>query len=134
MLPLVIAYVVTVVVFLAVDFVGLSYIVKPTFERYISDWLLEDLRLGPALAFYLFFVIGVIWFVSAPAIFNDKTLVWVFLNAAFLGALAYGTYEFTNLATLRDWSWTMVATDLTWGTFLTGFSATVGVAVTRALT
>jgi uncharacterized membrane protein len=50
-----------------------------------------------------------------------------------VGALAYGTYEFTNLATLKHWNWTMVATDLTWGTLLTGFSAWAGVMIVRML-
>jgi uncharacterized membrane protein len=45
--------------------------------------------------------------------------------------LGYGTYEFTNLATLKDWTPQMVATDFSWGVVLTGVSATVGVWVTR---
>jgi uncharacterized membrane protein len=51
-----------------------------------------------------------------------------------LGALAYGTYEFTNIATLEGWSWKMLATDLIWGTLLTGTSAAAGLAITRAVT
>jgi len=46
--------------------------------------------------------------------------------------LAYGTYEFTNLATLRDWHWQMVAVDVTWGAVLTGVSAFAGVIAARA--
>ena len=53
------------------------------------------------------------------------------IAAALIGAMGYGTYEFTNLSTLKDWTWRMVATDFTWGTLLTGTSATVGVAVAR---
>ena len=34
---------------------------------------------------------------------------------------------------MKDWSWQMVATDLTWGTLLTAFSAWAGVAIVRAL-
>ena len=34
---------------------------------------------------------------------------------------------------MKDWSWQMVATDLTWGTVLTAFSAWAGVAIVRAL-
>jgi uncharacterized membrane protein len=47
--------------------------------------------------------------------------------------VAYGTYEFTNFATLVNWSPAMVATDLIWGTVLTGFAAWAGVAITRAI-
>jgi uncharacterized membrane protein len=45
--------------------------------------------------------------------------------------MAYGTYELTNLATLRDWTWRMTLTDLAWGTVLTAVAAAIGVAVTR---
>ena len=48
--------------------------------------------------------------------------------------MCYGTYEFTNYATLRDWSMQQVVTDTIWGGFLTGISAWSGVMVTRWLT
>ena len=60
--------------------------------------------------------------------------VQALLAGALLGAMAYGTYEFTNFATLKDWHWRMVALDLAWGTALTGVSAWAGVVITRALT
>ena len=50
-----------------------------------------------------------------------------------LGLLAYGTYEFTNYATLKDWHPSMVITDALWGTVLTGVSAAGGVWATRAI-
>ena len=50
-----------------------------------------------------------------------------------LGLLAYGTYEFTNYATLRDWSVNQVVVDTLWGGVLTGFSAWIGVVATRAV-
>ena len=44
--------------------------------------------------------------------------------------MAYGTYEFTNYATLKDWRPSMVLTDGLWGTLLTAVSAAGGVWVT----
>lgn len=126
-----ILYVVTFAVFLGLDYFGLSYIVKPTFEKDIAPLLLESPRIGPAFAFYAFYVICLLWFVSWPALQENRSLLWVFGSAALLGAMAYGTYEFTNFATVKDWTWRMVATDLTWGTLLTGTAATIGVTATR---
>ena len=57
----------------------------------------------------------------------------VLLPAAVIGAMAYGTYEFTSYAIMKDWHWQMVMTDTIWGTVLTGLSAWAGVAITRAL-
>ena len=124
-------YIVTFAVFLGLDYLGLSYLVKPTFEKDIGGLLLDSPRLGPAAVFYAFYIGCVLWFVSWPALQQEQSLMWVFATAALIGAMGYGTYEFTNLATLKDWTWRMVATDLTWGTTLTGVSATAGVAMAR---
>lgn len=130
-MTLAILYIVTFAVFLGIDYLGLSYIVKPTFERDIGPLLLESPRIGPAFVFYAFYVAVLLYFVSWPALQDGRGLFAVFGAAALIGAMAYGTYEFTNLATLKDWTWRMVATDLIWGTFLTGLSATVGVFAAR---
>ena len=57
----------------------------------------------------------------------------MFLPALIIGLMAYGTYEFTSWAVMKDWHWSMVVTDVTWGGFLTAFSAWAGVAITRAI-
>lgn len=128
-----ILYVATLVVFLGLDGFGLRFILRPLFERDIGHLLLEKFRLAPALIFYCFYVGCVLWFVSAPALEHGHSSIGVFASATLLGAMAYGTYEFTNLATLRDWTWRMVLTDLVWGAFLTGFSATAGLGVARTI-
>ena len=133
MTPLIL-YLITLIIFLGIDFLGLSYLIKPIFDRDVGHLLTDKPRLGPAFLFYAFFIAGVIYFASWPAIQHDHSLTWVFLTAAFLGAMSYGTYEFTNLAVLKDWTWSLVITDLTWGTLLTGSSAALGVATIRAFT
>jgi uncharacterized membrane protein len=84
------------------------------------------------MVFYLFYVAGVVWFVSLPALRAGAP--WqALVQGAVLGAMAYGTYEFTNYATLRDWAPKMVAIDLAWGTVLTGMAAAAGVWITGTL-
>lgn len=129
----VVLYLITAVVFLAVDAVMLKTVMKPLFEKHIGDWLLDDIRLLPATVFYLFYVAGVLWFVSLPAL-RSGLPVNALIGGAIIGAMAYGTYEFTNYSTLRDWSLQMVAVDVTWGAVLTAFSAWTGVTLTRAFT
>jgi len=133
-MTLVILYVSTFVVFMGLDYVGLTNIIKPTFERDIGSLLLENFRIGPAVVFYAFYVAVLLWFVSYPALVQDKSLLWVLGNAALIGAMGYGTYEFTSLAVMKDWTWRMTLTDFTWGTCLTAVSATAGVWITRAVT
>ena len=125
-------YLTTSVVFLALDIVMLKRVLYPLFSSNLGDWLLEDPRMGPAAIFYLFYVGGVLFFASWPAFISGNPAQALFAGAL-LGILAYGTYEFTNFATLRAWSPTMVMIDVTWGAVLTGVSAWAGVVITRAI-
>lgn len=133
-MTLIVLYLSTFVIFLGLDYLGLSYLIKPTFEKDIGPLLLDQFRVLPAFVFYAFYIAVVLWFVSLPALTGSKDLLWVLGNAALIGALGYGTYEFTNLATLKDWTWAMVATDFTWGICLTATATTAGVWITRTFT
>ncbi len=125
-------YAVTAVLFLALDAVMLTFVMRPLFERHIGGLLLDDIRFGAAAAFYLAYLAGLIWLVSLPAL-REGTNLQALIGGMVVGAMAYGTYEFTSYAIMKDWHPAMVATDLIWGTLLTGFSAWAGVATTRAL-
>lgn len=121
-------YLITVIIFLALDFIGIRWLIRPLFETHVGDLLASPLRLGPAAIFYLFYIVGLLWFVSLPAL-REEAPLQALLGGMILGALCYGTYEFTNYATLQSWSASQVVADLLWGTLLTGFSAWAGVAV-----
>jgi uncharacterized membrane protein len=131
-MQLFILYLVTAVTFLGLDAIMLKTVMRPLFETRVGDWLLDDIRVGPAVAFYLFYVAGVVWFAGLPAL-REGAPVQALIAGAVLGALAYGTYEFTNYATLKLWAPQMVAVDVLWGTLLTGVSAWVGVLAARAI-
>ena len=123
----------TAVIFLALDALMLTFVMRPLFERHIGDMLLADIRYVPALLFYLGYVAGLIWLVSLPAL-RDGDPLRAALQGAVVGAMAYGTYEFTSYAIMKGWHPSMVAMDLAWGTALTAVAAWGGVMVARALT
>ena len=123
-------YLSTAAVFLILDAIMLSVVMKPLFTRHIGPLMAEPIRYVPAGLFYAAYVAGLIYLVSLPAL---KTGAPILIPAAIIGAMAYGTYEFTSYAIMRDCHWQMVATDVLWGTFLTALSAWAGVAITRAL-
>ncbi len=126
-----ILYLSTATVFFAADAIGLRLLVKPVFERHIGHLFADPFRAVPAAVFYLGYVAGLLWFVSVSAL-RDNDPTAALLGGIALGLMAYGTYEFTNYATLRDWSLEQVAVDMIWGGLLTGFSAWAGVMITRA--
>jgi uncharacterized membrane protein len=123
-------YAVTAVIFLVLDTIMLTLVMKPLFLRHIGPLLADPIRLAPAALFYLAYVAGLVHLVSLPALRTGAPIV---LPALIIGFMAYGTYEFTSWAVMRDWHWTMVATDVAWGGTLTAFSAWAGVIVTRAI-
>lgn len=131
-MKLLILYLSTAVVFLLIDLIGLRLLVKPVFERHVGHLFADPFRLGPAALFYLGYVAGLLWFVSWPAL-RDNDPTAALIGGALLGLLAYGTYEFTNYATLRDWSLEQVVVDTLWGGLLTGVSAWAGVMIARNL-
>ena len=130
-MQILILYAATAAIFLVLDAVMLTLHMRPMFERFLGDQLLADIRIVPAALFYLAYVAGLIFLVSYPAL---KTGSAIIIPAAIIGAMAYGTYEFTSYAIMKSWSPILVITDVTWGTVLTAFSAWAGVALTRAFT
>ena len=121
----------TFAVFLILDAIMLTFVMKPLFMRHIGRLMAEPIRLAPAAVFYAGYIAGMLYLVSVPAL---KSGAPVLIPAALIGAMAYGTYEFTSYAILRDWHWSMLVTDTLWGTALTAVSAWAGVAITRAVT
>lgn len=111
-------YLLTTGVFFAIDLVWLSTATSRIYEPYLGDLLADKPNLPVAAAFYLLYVVGVLALAVVPALHNGDVweAVW---RAAVLGALAYGTYDLTNLATIDGWAWQVSAIDIVWGTALT---------------
>ena len=109
----------------ALDAVWLTLANKPVYRQALQTLLAPDFRLGPAVAFYLVYLLGVMVFAVKPAL-----AAGVWRTAAGLGGLfgffAYATYDLTNQATLAVWPVWLSAIDITWGTCLTAICATVG--------
>ncbi|MEQ1770333.1 MAG: DUF2177 family protein [Devosia sp.] len=132
MLKLLTAYGSTVVVFLALDFLWISLVALPMFRRDVGHLLLAQPNLAVAGLFYLAFAAGIVYFAVNPALVSGN---WsqAAIAGAILGFVAYGTYDFTNLSTLKDWTVSLALSDLVWGTVLTAVSATAGFFITRLL-
>jgi uncharacterized membrane protein len=123
-------YAATAAVFLILDGIMLTLVMKPLFTRHIGPLLADPIRIAPATLFYLSYVAGLVYLVSLPAMRSGAP---VLLPALIIGLMAYGTYEFTSWAVMRDWHWQMVVTDTLWGGALTAFSAWAGVTITRMI-
>ena len=85
----------------------------------------EGVNILPALVFYLVYVVGVMLLAVLPGLEANSVMKTVGL-AAVLGFVAYGTYDFTNFATLKDWPLHIVLIDVVWGMSVTTMTALVG--------
>lgn len=122
-----IAYAAAASVFLVADALWLGAIAKDLYRAQIGHLLAPTFRLGPAALFYLMYLAGVIYFAVTPALASGRWQDAV-LPGALLGFLAYGTYDFTSWAVMRDWPAGITFIDLAWGTALTAAAATAGAA------
>lgn len=120
-----IAYLSTAVVFFALDYVWLTRVAIGFYRQNIGELLLATPNFAAAGIFYLFYVIGIVYFAVMPAVTANSVLT-ALLNGAILGLLAYGTYDMTNLATLKGWSLSVSLVDMAWGAVLTATAAAAG--------
>ena len=125
-------YILTFLVFLAIDFVWLNWIAKNMYSEKIGHLLAENANLVPALIFYLLFVVGAIVFAVLPGYEAKSIGKTIFLGALF-GMMTYATYDLTNLATLKEWPLSMTIIDIIWGTSLSTVTALSGYYIANML-
>jgi uncharacterized membrane protein len=121
---LLLSYVLTCVVFFAVDLLWLGVVAKKIYDRYLGDFLSDKINWTAAFIFYFLFIIGIFIFSIMPAVNKDSPGHALIMGALF-GFFTYATYDLTNLATLKNWPIQIVFIDITWGAILT---ATVSIA------
>ena len=126
------AYVATPILFLGIDALWLGVVARGFYIEQLGPLMRDQPNMLAAGGFYLFYAAGIVFFAVAPALAAGswKTAA---LSGVFLGLIAYGTYDMTNIATLKNWPLQMSVVDMIWGGVLTGASATGGYAITRAL-
>ncbi|UYO00997.1 MAG: DUF2177 family protein [Devosia sp.] len=123
-----ILYLACVLVFFPLDFIWLSTMGKSFYFRELDGLLLDQPNLVIAGLFYLAYVAGIVILVAAPA---EGDVLKALLMGAVLGLVAYGTYDLTNLSTVKGFSPLVAAVDMAWGTALTAVSAAGGVWIAR---
>lgn len=119
------AYAATAVVFLALDFIWLSLASSSFYRPRLGDLLLERPNLAIAAIFYAFYAVAIVILAVIPANNQGNWLLAIGLGAV-LGAAAYGTYDVTNLATIRGWSVAVTIVDIGWGMLVSAAAALAG--------
>ena len=108
------------------DALWLMVIARKWMLKQLGHLMKEPISWPPAIAFYVLYSVALSFFAITPAMQAGGDPLMALGLGAFLGLVAYGTYDLTNMATLNGFSWTIVAADLAWGGFITACVATAG--------
>lgn len=117
-------YIVSIVVFFAIDILWLGFISKNLYATHLGHLMAPKVNWVAAIVFYALFMAGLVFFVIEPAL-AKQSLRYALLAGAFFGLICYATYDLTNLATLKDWPLNITLIDLAWGTVLNSAVAAI---------
>ncbi len=119
-------------IFLIIDVIWLSFSVKSFYRPNIGHLLLEKPIIWAAVLFYIIYVFGLAIVIIEPSLNSNEVLKLLF-KAFIFGVVAYGTYNLTNMATIKGWSINVVFVDMLWGGTLTAFSSYFGIFIAKKL-
>ncbi|GFR44282.1 hypothetical protein Agub_g5489 [Astrephomene gubernaculifera] len=109
----------SLVAFIALDITWIILIAGNLYVTTLGDFLrAPGAGLLPGLLAWLC-VVASIYFFALPL---SRSSTAALRQGALLGACLYGTYEFTNLAVLGRWTWSLALADTAWGTVVCGLT------------
>lgn len=130
MTRLFLAYAGALLTFVALDFLWLGFVARGFYQAQIGPLLLPRPNWAPAALLYVAYAAAIVFFAIAPAQ-DEGSLARALLTGALFGLVVYGTYDLTNLATLRGWTVGMAVADALWGGVVTAAAAGAGFALSR---
>ena len=115
-------YVVALPLFILFDFAWIGFVMKDVYLREMGalgrtyEGTFKP-NLPAALLAWALIPAGIVIF-AVPRLTGDSSVLEVIGWGALFGAITYGIYDLTNLATLKDYSMKLTAIDMAWGTVL----------------
>lgn len=114
---------------LVLDGLWLGFVAKDLYKREMGGLLADPVRVAPAVVFYALYPAALVYLAlfAQPAGWLEAVL-----RGAVIGLAAYGAYDLTNLAIVRDWPLKISLIDWVWGGVLGAAAAACGYAATWA--
>ncbi|MEO6570372.1 MAG: DUF2177 family protein [Ilumatobacteraceae bacterium] len=111
------------------DAAWLGVMVPRLYRPDLGDVMRERPDPVGAALFYVLYVVGIVWLVVSTTNDLGGSTGDAVARGAALGTVAYGTYDLTGRAVLRDFSWRLVVVDIAWGTVLTAVAGGAAFAI-----
>jgi uncharacterized membrane protein len=112
-------YLITFASFAVIDAIWLGLVARTLYREQIGFLMRSNTNWLAAILFYLFYIVGILFFVVQPAL-DRGSWSYALLVGFLFGFVTYMTYELTNLATLEGWPVLITVVDILWGTVLGG--------------
>lgn len=123
-------YLYTLIPLVLIDFIWLV-LTAAFYKKELAHLFASSFSIYPALVFYPLYALGIVFLVFSPLSKTDASLYIVFLTGALLGLVAYGAYDLTNQATLREWPLLVTIVDMVWGSFVTGLVSVIAISLSK---
>ena len=113
-----IQYLLGAIVLIVLDGIYLN-IIKQHFIKQIKAVQGSDIKVNfiAAILTYVFLIFGLNYFIIRKRL--------PVKDAMLFGLVIYATYELTNMALLKNWSWITVMIDTAWGSILFGLTTAI---------
>lgn len=121
--PYLLPYLATLLVVAVLDALWLGVVARSFYAQGIGHLMAERPFWPAAAGFYLLYPVGLMVLAVWPSGGDLGRALALGLAA---GLFAYGTYDLTNLAVLRDWPWRVAVVDIAWGAFVSAAGAGAG--------
>jgi uncharacterized membrane protein len=118
----VLLYFATLIVMIPVEFLFVGTFARKFLQSRVGD-VLGDITMPPAIIFYLLYTVGILIFANGtPAASWQSAAIY----GGLFGLFCYATFELSNMALLKQWSWAVVVVDIAWGIFVTASASALG--------
>lgn len=109
----------SLVAFLAIDSIWIAQVASPWMKKVVPHLMAPSPNLLAAGLFYVIYLSTLLYLILVPAIASKLSLGTLLTQSFLFGFAAYATYDLTNLAVMRGYTWGLALADMFWGGILT---------------
>lgn len=120
---LIYSWILSLLILVAIDFVWLNVMGSRFYRVHLGHIFAENFNFTPAMVFYPLYCFGITYLIIIPALQSDVKTVQVLISGFILGLIAYGAYDLTNQATIKDWPLIVTIIDMLWGALVTSVAS-----------
>lgn len=112
-------------IMITLDMLWFSLSLERLYKPYIGYIMSSDLNYIAAALFYILYAAGLSFLILSPGFEAHNSALKILLSSFVLGLVAYGAYDLTNHATLKDWPLTVTIIDMLWGALATSITGVI---------